>query len=62
MARAANIASQRLSQGHGDAAFWKAKLSTARFYADHLLSRAAGLAHATRAGAAGTLAEEAPWP
>lgn len=43
MALAALAARRRLSEGTGDAAFHKAKIQTARFYADHMLSRATGL-------------------
>jgi len=56
MARAAMIAQQRLDQGTGDAAFYKAKIATARFFADHSLSQVATLKHIVMAGAAGTLA------
>jgi alkylation response protein AidB-like acyl-CoA dehydrogenase len=37
--------------------FYHAKIATARFYADHLLSQAPGLAHAIIHGGAGVLAE-----
>ena len=43
MARAALISQKRLSEGAGDAAFYKAKISTARYYADYELTQAAGL-------------------
>ena len=43
MARAACIADRQLDDGIGDADFLRAKLATARFFADHLLSRAPGL-------------------
>ena len=56
MARAAVIASQRLAEGQGDASFYRAKIGTARFYADHVLSEAAGLARTITGGAAGALA------
>lgn len=59
MARAASIAQQHLSLSDGDAVFWQSKLVTARFYADHVLSRVAGLAYAARHGATGTLSPEA---
>ena len=39
------------------AGFHRAKIATARFYADHVLSQAAGLAHSIVHGAAGALAE-----
>jgi alkylation response protein AidB-like acyl-CoA dehydrogenase len=60
--RSAAIAQQRLGAGGlsaGDAEFYKAKISSARFYADYLLPQAIGLAHAIVRGAAGALAEDA---
>jgi alkylation response protein AidB-like acyl-CoA dehydrogenase len=39
MARALLVAEEQLADGAGDAAFLKAKVATARFYADHLLSK-----------------------
>jgi alkylation response protein AidB-like acyl-CoA dehydrogenase len=58
--RSALISQQRLdapgSEG-ADAAFYEAKIMTARFYADYLLPQAAGLAHSIMHGAAGALAE-----
>lgn len=39
MARALLVAEQQLADGRGDAEFLKAKVATARFYADHLLSK-----------------------
>jgi butyryl-CoA dehydrogenase len=58
LARAALRASELLAQGADDAAFLRAKIGTARFYADHILTRAAGLSAAVVDGAAGTLALE----
>jgi alkylation response protein AidB-like acyl-CoA dehydrogenase len=58
--RSAAISRRRLAEpggGGADAAFHTAKLSTARFYADHVLSQAPGLAHSIVHGAAGALAE-----
>ena len=43
MARALIVAERQLARGEGDAAFLKAKVATARFYAEHLLSKAPGL-------------------
>ncbi|HPA01883.1 MAG TPA: acyl-CoA dehydrogenase [Chiayiivirga sp.] len=43
MARMAAAARRRLDAGQGDAGFNTSKLKTARFYADHLLTRVAGL-------------------
>ena len=40
MARALVAAENLLAKGEGDAAFLKAKIATAHFYADHLLSKA----------------------
>ena len=56
MARAAIIAQQKLDAGAGDASFYKAKIATARFFADHILSQAAGLRSAIIDGSAGVLA------
>lgn len=56
MARAAIVAQKKLDAGEGDAAFYRAKIATARFYADHILSQAQGLRHAITEGAAGVLA------
>ncbi|MFD2366205.1 acyl-CoA dehydrogenase [Pseudoduganella sp. GCM10020061] len=56
MARAALIAQQKLDAGEGDASFYKAKIATARFFADHFLSQASGLRSAIVDGSAGVLA------
>ena len=56
MARAALIAQQKLEAGEGDASFYKAKIATARFFADHILSQASGLRTAIIDGSAGVLA------
>ena len=58
MARAALVAQRKLDAGEGDAAFYRAKIATARFFADHFLSQAAGLGHSITEGAAGVLALE----
>ena len=60
--RSALIAQQRLTAPEQDSlapAFYRAKLATARFYADHVLAQAPGLAHAVIHGAAGALDEGA---
>jgi len=57
MARAALLSHRRLSEGSGEAAFHRAKIASARFYADHVLSQCAGLAHVVCQGAAATLDE-----
>jgi 3-(methylthio)propanoyl-CoA dehydrogenase len=56
MARAALVARNKLAGGDGDAAFYRAKIATARFFADHILSQADGLRHAIVGGSAGVLA------
>jgi hypothetical protein len=55
MARSLMVAEDRLAEGT-DPAFMKAKIATARFYADHVLSRVAGLRQAVVEGAAGVTA------
>jgi acyl-CoA dehydrogenase len=60
--RSAAIAQERLGaagQSAADAGFYKAKISSARFYADYLLPQATAFAHAIVRGAAGALAEDA---
>jgi alkylation response protein AidB-like acyl-CoA dehydrogenase len=57
MGRAALAARKLLDGGDNeDRDFLTAKIGTARFYADHVLSQAHGLAHAAMHGAAGVLA------
>src|SRR5487761_1938884 len=56
MARAALVAQQRLASKDGDAAFYQAKIATARFYADHILAQAPGLRNTVVRGAAGVMA------
>jgi alkylation response protein AidB-like acyl-CoA dehydrogenase len=58
MARAALAAHRHLEAGRGEAGFLRAKVSTARFYADHVLVRAAGLARTVVSGADAVLAIE----
>jgi hypothetical protein len=59
--RSALVARDRLAappaQGAASAAFYRAKIDTARFYADHVLAQAPGLAHAITEGSAAVLAE-----
>ena len=52
MARAALIAQAKIDAGERDP-FYAAKIITARFYADHVLSQAAGLASSISDGAEG---------
>ena len=54
-ARAAWIAERRLG-ANADRDFYLAKIGTARFYADHVLAQAQGLAHTVRHGAPGVMA------
>ena len=56
MARAALVAQRKLAAGEGDAGYYKSKISTARFFADHLLSQAPGLAATVVKGGASALA------
>jgi len=56
MARAALVAKQRLSEGKGDKSFYEAKIKTARFYADHMLTQAPALRNTIVHGAAGVMA------
>jgi alkylation response protein AidB-like acyl-CoA dehydrogenase len=55
MARAAQIASAKVAAGDADAAFYRAKLATARFYADHVLSQSSWLKHQIVEGSADVL-------
>jgi 3-(methylthio)propanoyl-CoA dehydrogenase len=52
MARALLVAEQRLAEG-ADAEFMRAKITTARFYADHILSKVPGLRDSVVEGAPG---------
>ncbi|UCV18302.1 acyl-CoA dehydrogenase [Ferribacterium limneticum] len=54
MGRAAVIARSKIAAGETDP-FWAAKLATTRFYADHFLTQASGLAESVVAGATGSL-------
>ncbi|MYM95349.1 acyl-CoA dehydrogenase [Duganella vulcania] len=56
MARAALVAQRKLDANEGDASFYKAKIATARFFADHILSQASSLRTAIIDGSAGVLA------
>ena len=55
MARALLIAESRLAAGE-DVEFMRAKIATARFYADHILSRAPGLRDSIVSGSAAVTA------
>jgi acyl-CoA dehydrogenase len=56
MARAAQVAARELAAGNAEAPFYKAKLATVRFYFDHLLAAAPGLASTVVHGAEAVLA------
>ena len=56
MARAAVLADSKLVAGMGDADFYRAKIATARFYAEHILPQADGLASEVVNGASSVLA------
>jgi alkylation response protein AidB-like acyl-CoA dehydrogenase len=56
MARAAIVAQCKLDANEGDASFMRAKIATARFFADHFLTQAPGLRTAIIDGSAGVLA------
>ena len=54
MGRAAVIARAKIASGETDP-FWATKLATSRFFADHFLTQAQGLAESVVAGAGGAL-------
>jgi butyryl-CoA dehydrogenase len=56
MGRAALVSAARLSRGGADADFHRAKIATARYFADHVLTTAAGLHESIVDGATGVLA------
>jgi 3-(methylsulfanyl)propanoyl-CoA dehydrogenase len=56
MARAALVAEKKLAEKAGDEGFYAAKISTARFFGDHVLSQASGLAATVASGAAAVMA------
>ncbi len=51
MGRALLVALEQLQRGEGDAAFLRAKVATAHFYADHILSKVPGMRDAVVEGA-----------
>jgi alkylation response protein AidB-like acyl-CoA dehydrogenase len=55
LARGAVKATEQLQTGAGDSNFFGARLITARFYADHILSQASGLLHTVEQGANGVM-------
>ncbi len=58
LVRSAKIASDRLAGGVDDAAFYKAKLTTAQFFIDRILPQSAALLGAIKSGKASTMALE----
>ncbi len=56
LARALLVAEAQLARGEGDAAFLQAKVATARFYGEHLLSKAPGTRDAIVEGGASVTA------
>jgi alkylation response protein AidB-like acyl-CoA dehydrogenase len=56
MARAALVAERKLKSREGDTNFYRTKIATARFFADHILSQATGLRTAIVEGSAAVLA------
>jgi len=56
MARAALIAHNKLAAGENDPSFYRAKIATARFFADHVLCQAAALSDTTMHAGAGVMA------
>jgi hypothetical protein len=59
MARGAGIAARRLEQGGPEDAFFRAKLQSARFYAEHLLPQSTSLLRTVKSGGA-SVAEADP--
>lgn len=56
MARSALVAAEKLPSAGADQTFYRAKIQTARFYADHILTKAPGLSRTVSTGAAAVLA------
>jgi alkylation response protein AidB-like acyl-CoA dehydrogenase len=56
LARSAVAATRKLADGHGDSAFYNGKITTAQFFAEHVLSTATGLAHAISSGGEAAMA------
>jgi hypothetical protein len=56
LARAALLSADRLSKNEGDAGFYQAKITTARFYAEHVLPQALGLARSIMSGGQSVMA------
>jgi acyl-CoA dehydrogenase len=59
LGRGALVATDRLAEGKGDRAFYAGKIASARFFADHVLAAAPGLAHTViHGGESGMLLSE----
>ncbi|HEX9180623.1 MAG TPA: acyl-CoA dehydrogenase, partial [Burkholderiales bacterium] len=58
MARAAAKSHARVVRGEGDTSFYRAKIATARFYAEHVLSLSSGYRQAVTRGSEATMALE----
>ena len=56
MARAAQVAAQKIKAGEGDTGFYKTKIATARFFAEHVLVQASGYRTSIIEGSSGVLA------
>jgi len=56
LGRSALVAAKKLAAGEGDARFLRAKVATARHFADHCVTHAAGLRDTVVAGSAAVLA------
>ena len=56
MARASLVAQKRVAAGGAEESFYRAKIATSRFYADHVMSQAPGLRNTVINGAAGVMA------
>jgi alkylation response protein AidB-like acyl-CoA dehydrogenase len=56
LGRAALIAERKIAAKEGDQSFYAAKISTARFFADHVLSQASGLSATVAQGSASVMA------
>jgi hypothetical protein len=56
MGRAALICESKINKGEGDQSFYKAKITTARFFADHVLSQASGLSATVAHGSSSVMA------
>jgi len=55
LARAALISEAKINKKEGDQSFYAAKISTARFFADHVLSQASGLSATVAQGASSVM-------